>query len=180
MHIKRISKKYLVIIFILVIALSVLVSLKLYADNLVSQGFKDLYAYRRDTAVEKIKFAQTIWPPLRNDKSYQNILNQINEIEQRPAVLIFLKDNTGESSAQQLIKQIKMMKGVTEVTYISQDEALAKYKEINKNDPALLSLVTPNILPASIEVYVDDFSIGIQIKDFARTKPFVSDTIQAI
>ena len=63
--------------------------------------------------------------------------------------------------------------------FISQEDALKMYKETNKNEPALLELIQPNILPQSVEVYLDDFTVRNQVEQIAKSRSFVTEVIQS-
>lgn len=72
--------------------------------------------------------------------------------ESRPQVLVFFETSTPEFDIIALKEQLESNQMVTDVTYVPQDEALNIYRELNKNDPLLLELVTADILPASLEI----------------------------
>ncbi|TSC88163.1 MAG: cell division transport system permease protein [Microgenomates group bacterium Gr01-1014_16] len=74
--------------------------------------------------------------------------------ETRPQVnAFFATDFTPSASQVEIIKSDLAATGTTDsITYISKEDALTIYKELNKNDPLLLEAVTAQMLPASIEV----------------------------
>lgn len=124
-------------------------------------------------ALSKLELAQKEWPFFVYDKDFQNLLNYTKEAVQRPAVLIYLKENTTEVDRLKIIEELRNVKGVKEVKFISTEDTFQRYKEINKDNPQLLNLVTPHILPASIEVYLDDYSIRGQIIKKVKEEPIV-------
>lgn len=72
--------------------------------------------------------------------------------ETRPQVTAFFADTATQEQVQNL-SQAVINSGLTaEVKFVSKEEALAIYREQNKNDPLLLEMVTADILPASLEV----------------------------
>lgn len=80
-------------------------------------------------------------------------LNQaLAYFESRPQILIFFETDVQEVDIFELRTQFEANPKVVDVTYIPQEEALDIYRELNKNDPMLLELVTADILPASLEV----------------------------
>ncbi len=173
-------KKIYLIIGILIIVLSS-VGLKNYSDTLRKESWTELYnSKNRTAAIEKIRLAQTVWPFLRFDKPYQNLLTELNGIERASAIVIFFKTDSSKSDLDNLVSELQLIQGVKKVNFVSQEEALMIYKEQNKTDPALLELVTADILPASIEVFLDDFTIRSQIENLAKSKPFVTEVIQSI
>ncbi|HSX58254.1 MAG TPA: permease-like cell division protein FtsX [Candidatus Saccharimonadales bacterium] len=76
----------------------------------------------------------------------------IHYYETRPQVTAFLKDDTTTSQVESIKDDLKKIHSVTEVKYISKDEALKIYKERNKDEPILSEFVTADILPSSLEV----------------------------
>lgn len=76
----------------------------------------------------------------------------INYFETRPQITAFLKDEISEEQVKSLKKQLEDSGQVANLKYVSKEEALAIYREQNKDDPLLLEMVTAEILPASLEV----------------------------
>jgi len=78
----------------------------------------------------------------------------LNYIEQRPQVIAFFKDNTSQSQIANLTSKVQTTGLTTSIKFVSKEEALAIYRERNKNDPLLLESVTADFLPASIDISV--------------------------
>ena len=64
---------------------------------------------------------------------------------------------------------------IESVRYVSKEEALQIYKDLNKSDPLLLEAVTANMLPASIEVSAKNPSDLKTIAEALKTEPDVED-----
>jgi cell division transport system permease protein len=79
-------------------------------------------------------------------------VNLIGYFESRPQLTIFFKDTAEIQEINTLKMQLESTGKTSEVKYISKDEALEIYKDINKDEPELIELVTADILPASLEV----------------------------
>lgn len=88
----------------------------------------------------------------------------LNYFETRPQVIGFFELDTSISEINQVSELMQQKSYVKDIQLISQEKALATYREENKDDPLLLELVTADILPASIEVSADEISALIQIK----------------
>ncbi len=74
-------------------------------------------------------------------------------LESQPKLLIFFQqDITGEDQIKDIKDKLLTTGLVSQIDFISKEDALATYRQLNKDDPLLLELVTPDILPASIEV----------------------------
>lgn len=72
--------------------------------------------------------------------------------ESKPQLTVFFADKAGEKEVNALKKILDQTGKVASMKYVSKEEALALYREQNKNDPLLLEMVTADILPASLEV----------------------------
>lgn len=69
-------------------------------------------------------------------------------------MLIFLKENTDQKIVSPLIEKLKQNPIITDIKYISTENALSIYRETNKNNKTLLEMM-PSSLPASIQVYIN-------------------------
>jgi cell division transport system permease protein len=76
--------------------------------------------------------------------------------ESKPQVTVFFGDKAGKPEADALKSTLEATGKTASIKYVSKEEALAIYKEQNKNDPLLLEMVTADILPASLEVSASD------------------------
>lgn len=73
-------------------------------------------------------------------------------LEDQAQITIFFKDDFGEDKILPLKDEIGKDERVSSVTYVSKEEALRIFKEINQNEPVLLESISASILPASLEV----------------------------
>lgn len=73
-------------------------------------------------------------------------------LEQQAQVTIFFKDDFSEESILTFQDTLKSDPRIAKVNYVSKEEALKIFKEINKDEPILLESISAGILPASIEV----------------------------
>jgi len=101
----------------------------------------------------------------------------LNYFETRPQVTAFFED-------QVTLEQVDLLKGkltetgkIKEIKYVSKEEALAIYREQNKDDPLLLEMVTANILPASLEVSTTSITYLGEIAEILRQEPGVEEVI---
>lgn len=101
----------------------------------------------------------------------------LNYIEQRPQVIAFFKDDTKESRINEIISEIKATNLAKDVKYVSKEEALAIYKERNKDDPLLLESVTADFLPASIDISVYKVGEINEVTKVVKQKPEVDKVI---
>lgn len=101
----------------------------------------------------------------------------IHYYETRPQVTAFLKDDTTTAQVEDIKANVSKVPSVSNIRYISKDEALRIYKERNKNEPALLEFVTADILPASIEVSGKNINEFDKIANTLKEEPQVSKVV---
>jgi len=97
--------------------------------------------------------------------------------ETRPQVTAFLKDETTLEQVDTIKARLAQTGKVKEIKYISKEEALAIYREQNKNDPLLLEMVTANILPASLEVATKEISFLPEVAQILKSESGVEEVI---
>lgn len=101
----------------------------------------------------------------------------LNYIEQRPQVIAFFKDDVTQSQINEIIGTVTATDLTREVKYISKEEALAIYRERNKDEPLLLESVTADFLPSSIDVSVRRAQDIAQISEFLKNHPKIERVI---
>jgi len=74
-------------------------------------------------------------------------------IESRPQVTIYFQNEVSEESILKVKGELEQTGKVESVKYISKNDAYALYKKLNKDNPLLLEMVSPDILPASLEIF---------------------------
>ena len=72
--------------------------------------------------------------------------------ESRPQVVAFLSDEVTKQEADEIAFRLMATGKAQSVAYVSKEEALGIYRELIKDDPLLLEMVTADILPASLEI----------------------------
>ncbi len=103
----------------------------------------------------------------------------LNHFETRPQVIAYLNEGISNGQIDELKKRLVDSNKVQEVKYVSKEEALAIYKESVGNDPLLLgtvtnlSLVTADILPASLEIAAIDPKDFPQIIEILKSSDIV-------
>jgi cell division transport system permease protein len=80
----------------------------------------------------------------------------LDHFEAKPQVTAFFKDEATEAQIMVIKERLMQTGEVSDVTYVSKEDALARYKEQNKDEPILLEMVTAKILPASLEISATD------------------------
>jgi cell division transport system permease protein len=76
----------------------------------------------------------------------------IKEFESKPQVIGFFEDGVTDQDIMAIKKNLEQTGKVASVKYITKEEAFQNYKDLNKEDPKSLELVTSSMLPPSLEV----------------------------
>lgn len=97
--------------------------------------------------------------------------------ESKPQVIAFFKEGTTNQDVSAIENALRQETRVTKTKFISKEEALQIYKDRNKSDPALLELVTANILPASLEISTQSPDDLQPIADVIKKEPVISEVI---
>lgn len=97
--------------------------------------------------------------------------------ETKPQVTAFFKDEVGLDQVDILKAKLAQTSKISQTKYISKEEALAIYREQNKDDPLLLEMVTANILPASLEVSATNLAFLGEVAQILREEPGVEEVI---
>jgi cell division transport system permease protein len=101
----------------------------------------------------------------------------LNYFETRPQVTAFFEDQVTPEQVELLKARLAETDKIKEMRYVSKEEALAIYREQNKDDPLLLEMVTANILPASLEVSTTNITYLGEIAEILRQEEGVEEVI---
>lgn len=106
------------------------------------------------------------------------LLNRVvTSFEQKVSVNIFLKDGAAAADVETLQADIRKDERVEGVTYVSKEEALARFKERTKNTPQLVDQLRGNPLPASLEVKLKDPRGVKEVVATIKAMPALAKTI---
>lgn len=97
--------------------------------------------------------------------------------ESKPQIIAFFKEGTTDQDIAAIEAALKQETRVVKTKFVSQVDALQIYREKNENDPALLELVTANILPSSLEVSTQTPQDLQPIAEILKREPVVSEVI---
>lgn len=101
----------------------------------------------------------------------------VSYFESKPQVTAFFRNEAKQSDINSLENKLKESEKVSSVKFVSKKEALAIYKEQNKNDPLLLDLVTADILPSSLEISTYKIEDLSPVSETLKSSPIVSEVI---
>lgn len=101
----------------------------------------------------------------------------IQYFESKPQVTAFFRNEAKQEDINSLENKLKGEGRVSSVKFVSKKEALAIYKEQNKNDPLLLDLVTADILPSSLEISTYKIEDLSGVSETLKSSSIVSEVI---
>lgn len=108
-----------------------------------------------------------------------NLVSYFNGVltyfETKPQVTGFFQSNTSEGDILRVKRDLEQSGQVKEVRYTSKNEALKDYRELNKDNPLLLEMVSADILPPSLEVFATKPENLSQIATFLKKQPGIDE-----
>ncbi|MFA5770367.1 MAG: permease-like cell division protein FtsX, partial [Patescibacteria group bacterium] len=81
-------------------------------------------------------------------------INRVQNISRK--LTVFFREGTSIKTISEINDILIATHKIENIIYVSKEDALKIYKEMNKDDPLLTDLVTADILPASLEILVKD------------------------
>ncbi len=97
--------------------------------------------------------------------------------ESKPQAIAFFKDGTTAQDIRAIENALQQTGRITGLKFVSKEEALQIYRDRNKDNPALLELVTANILPSSLEVSTASPNDLGPIAEVLKREPVVDQVI---
>ncbi len=99
----------------------------------------------------------------------------LSYVESKPQVTVYFQTTISEPDIFKIREEITNSGKTSSIKYVSKDEALKTYRELNKNNPLLLEMVSADILPPSLEVYAKKPEYLIEIADYLKKQPGVDE-----
>ncbi len=101
----------------------------------------------------------------------------LSYFETKPQLTVFFKDEKTKESVDELMQKLQSTGKVASFEYISKEQALAIYRQQNKNDPLLLEMVTADILPSSLEISAISPKYLIELADLAKQQTGIDEVV---
>lgn len=98
-------------------------------------------------------------------------------VEGRPQVTVYFQTNTPESEIFKIRDELIGSGKAASVKYLNKDEAFRIYKELNKDNPLLLEMVSSDILPPSLEIFAKKPVYLSEIAEYLKKQP-ATDEVQ--
>ena len=100
-------------------------------------------------------------------------IRAIDHLESQPQLSIFFKEGVTSEEMGVLRKQLDETGKIKSIKFISKEEAFSIYKNLNREDPLLLDLVTSDILPASFDVQANEAAYLTTLAQIAKSSKSV-------
>lgn len=101
----------------------------------------------------------------------------LSHFEKKPQITAFFADEKDQASIEDLKEKLGKTGKVSQLKFVSKEEALKIYQEQNKDDPLLLEMVTAEILPASLEISATDAKYLAGLAEILKNEPLIEDVI---
>lgn len=95
--------------------------------------------------------------------------------ESRPQIIAYLKDDASTEKIELLKAKIQATNKAKEIKFVTKEQALELYRQLFKDKPVLLEMVTAKILPASLEISPSSLESIEEIVEILRNDPIVED-----
>jgi cell division transport system permease protein len=102
----------------------------------------------------------------------------MTSVEQKVTIQVFIKDGVDPADLTTMQTDIQAMPNVAKITYVTKEDALARFKEQTKNSPALVEQLRGNPLPASIEVALIDTRQVQSVVDLIVKDPTLAKVVK--
>jgi cell division transport system permease protein len=99
----------------------------------------------------------------------------LSYVETKPQVAVYFQTQTQEKDIFKIRQTLTNSRKVTSIKYISKAEALKIYRELNKDNPLLLEMVSADILPASLEINAKKPEYLAEIAEYLKKQAGVDE-----
>lgn len=101
----------------------------------------------------------------------------LSYVETKPQVTVYFQNQTSQDDIFKIRDSMTSSGKVLSVKYISKQDALKIYRNLNKGNPLLLEMVTADILPASLEVYASKPEYLTELAAYLNKQPGVDEVV---
>jgi cell division transport system permease protein len=101
----------------------------------------------------------------------------LSYIESKPQVTVYFQNQTKEKDILKLKDTVQASGKVQSVKYVSKQEALKIYRDLNKKNPLLLEMVSADILPPSLEIFAKEPQFLAEIAEYLKKQPGIDEVV---
>src|SRR3989338_153056 len=99
----------------------------------------------------------------------------LSYVETKPEVTVYFDTKTKETDVLKIKDTLIKSGKVSDINYTSQEDALKIYRDLNKDNPLLLEMVSADILPSSLGIYANKPVYLAEIADYLKKQPGVDE-----
>ena len=103
----------------------------------------------------------------------------LNYAETKPQVIVYFQKKATEADIFKVRDDLMSSGKVSTVKYVSKEQAFEIYKNLNKDKPLLLEMITANTFPASLEIQAKKPDYLIEISEFSKKQAGVDEVFFA-
>jgi len=99
----------------------------------------------------------------------------LNYVETRPRIIVYFQVKAEEDQVFAVRDKLEATGKTVDITYVSKEKAFEIYKEFTENDPLLVEMTSPDILPASLEIDAKKPEYLPELADLLKNQPGVDE-----
>jgi cell division transport system permease protein len=102
----------------------------------------------------------------------------VRNVGQDVAITAFFPEDIGQERIDEVVSSVEGYPEVNESVYVSKEEALEKFRETFAEQPDIAGSISSDVLPASIEIQLNNSSDSSAVADRLRAEGFQDDEIR--
>ena len=101
----------------------------------------------------------------------------IGSVREDVSVEAFIPPDASQERVEEIRKAAESYPEVASVNYVSEDEALAKFKDTFKDQPEIYENLDPGVLPASFQLQLEDPALADEVAQKLENEGFSDDNL---
>jgi cell division transport system permease protein len=102
----------------------------------------------------------------------------IHNVGQDVAITAFFPEDISQKKIDKIVSSVESYPEVYESTYVSKEEALERFRETFADQPDIAHSISSDVLPASLEIQLNNSADSTAVADKLRTEGFEDDEIR--
>src|SRR5215210_2374580 len=102
----------------------------------------------------------------------------IRNVGQDVAITAFFPEDTSQEQIDEIVSSVESYPEVNESSYVSKEEALERFRETFADQPDIINSISSDVLPASMEIQLNDSSDSSAVAEKLQAEGFKDDEIR--
>src|SRR4051812_40617407 len=102
----------------------------------------------------------------------------IHNVGRDVAITAFFPEDISQKKIDKIVSSVESYPEVYESTYVSKEEALERFRETFADQPDIAHSISSDVLPASLEIQLNNSADSTAVADKLRTEGFEDDEIR--